>query len=376
MAGQAPQQNQADNSMASLWITGAILIFGAVIWMSFKLQLIHFYFKIKLVEIDFLSLFTNKLDDVRTSILTVDPNQLNFQDVVSIGQAVGNYLRIPLVAILMVLSVVVFFASTTRVFKRIYSMKELAELEKVNWPQIMPVMKVDLVKMDIDKGPWAMALTPMQFCKRYNLLQEYRRSPQEGMSHREWSKVLVSLKRGEANKLFAIQLGSLWPGVDRLQPHAKAIFAALAARINGETKAAYDLFESINRSSATKLDFKGTDELIHKHANTKLVKQVVETHAYLFTVMAEMLRAARSDGVQATADFLWLKPIDRRLWYVLNTVGRQTPFAEVAGPYAHWIAENQIGRRLLLPMVEEATNALENALKDIIYRPDEPDEKK
>jgi intracellular multiplication protein IcmP len=56
---------------------------------------------------------------------------------------------------------------------------------------------------------------------------------------------------------------------------------------------------------------------------------------------------------------------------MLNTVGRQTPFVEVAGPFAHWVAEKQIGRRLLVPMVEEATNALELSLKEIIYHPDE-----
>lgn len=108
-----------------------------------------------------------------------------------------------------------------------------------------------------------------------------------------------------------------------------------------------------------------------KHENTKLVQQIVQSHAYLLTVMAEMLEGARTDGVQAAADFLWLKPVDRRLWYMLNTVGRQTPFVEVAGPFAHWVAEKEMGRRLLVPMVEEATNALEIALKEIIYKPDE-----
>jgi intracellular multiplication protein IcmP len=125
------------------------------------------------------------------------------------------------------------------------------------------------------------------------------------------------------------------------------------------------------QSSGAKLDFSGADELCKKHHDTKLIQQIVNAHAYLLPVMAEMLEAARSDGVQASADFLWLKPVDRRLWYMLNTVGRQTPFVEVAGPFAHWVAEKEMGKRLLVPMVEEATNALEIALKDIIYKPDE-----
>jgi hypothetical protein len=35
------------------------------------------------------------------------------------------------------------------------------------------------------------------------------------------------------------------------------------------------------------------------------------------------------------------------------------------------MAEKEMGKKILIPMVEEATNALELALKEIIYKPDE-----
>lgn len=371
MAGGGQQPNQSDNSMAMVWMIAGVFIFGALIWMSFKKQIIATYFSLKLVEINVIGLFTNNLANVKASIVGSNPDSLTFEDVVKVGEAVGDYLRYPVVLIIFALAFVIFFSSSTRVFKKAYNMKELATSEKTNWPQITPVIQLDLAKTDIDKGPWAMALTPMQFCKKNNLLQEYRRPQQEGLSHKEWNKIDVRLKRGEANKLFATQVGSLWPGTHRIPPHVKALFSIFAARLNGDSKSAMDLLMQINRSSATKLDFTGSNELCQKHENTKLVKKIVQAHAYLLTVMAEMLEAARSDGVQASADFLWLKPVDRRLWYMLNTVGRQTPFVEVAGPFAHWVAEKEIGRRLLVPMVEEATNALETALKEIIYKPDE-----
>ena len=256
-----------------------------------------------------------------------------------------------------------------RVFtvKRFIKCKILAKLESKNWPQITPVVNLDLIKTDIDTGPWAMALTPMQFCKRYKLLQEIKPVRQEGMSRKDWDKIEVVLKRGEANKLFAMQLGSLWMGVDKLPPHLKALFAAFAARINADTKPAADLLASISASSGGKLNFSGTEELLKKHLNTKLVQKVINEHAYVATVMASMLLACRDDGVQASADFLWLKPVDRRLWYTLNTVGRQTPFIEVAGIFAHWVAEREAGRKLMVPMIEEATNAAALALKEIVY---------
>lgn len=371
MAGAAPQGGQQDNSMGILWIIAAVFVGLGAVWLTFKQQLVSGYFKLKLIEINFLSYFTHNLDDVRTTILSGDPTKFSFQDVMAVGQAVGDYLRIPFVIVIFILAIVVYATNTTRVFKRIYSMRDMVELEKENWPQIVPVAGLDLVKTDIDKGPWAMAMSPVQFCKRHNLLEEHKPQIQEGMSRKERSRIEVTLKRGLANKTFILQLGPLWQGTNRLPPHIKALFAVFAARYNSDSKAAYDLLRQIAASSATKLDFTGADELCKKHENTKGIQKVVNSHAYVLTVMASMLEAAREDGVQASADFLWLKPIDRRLWYMLNTVGRQTPFSEVAGPFAHWLAEKEIGRRLLVPMVEEATNALELALKEIIYHPDE-----
>ena len=56
-------------------------------------------------------------------------------------------------------------------------------------------------------------------------------------------------------------------------------------------------------------------------------------------LIASLLEMARIDGVLASAEFLWLKPVDRRMWYMLNCVGRQTAVAEIAGLFAHWQAE-------------------------------------
>ena len=297
--------------------------------------------------------------------------EIFFNEVALLGQAVGDYLRFPFVLIIIILAFVIYFSNSTRVFKRVYDMGTLANLEQVNWPQITPVLKLKLNKQDIDKGPWAMAMTPMQFCKRYKLLDEYKAQPKEGSLQKDRNRIEVALKRGKANKIFSMQLGAIWPGLDKVPPHIRALFAVFAARHAGDSKAAADLLAKISASSLKKLDFSGVDALCKKHQDTKNTQRIMQSHGYILTVMASMLEAAREDGVQASADFLWLKPIDRKLWYMLNTVGRQTPFVEVAGPFAHWLAEKNLGRRILVPMVEEATNALELVLKEVVYRPDE-----
>lgn len=369
----APQQSgQDDQSMAILWLVAAAFATVGAIWYFFKVQIIGVYLDLKLLELNFFSFFTNNLEPTKELInyYKADPNQASFQQVLAVGKSVGSYLRIPFVIILLILAFVVYYGNLVRTYKRIYTMRDLVTLEKTNWPQTTPVAGLDLIHTDIDVGPWAMALTPMQYCKRYKLLEEYRPQRQEGMSKQEWSRVEVHLRRGEANKLFALQLGPAWEGVDKLTPQAKSLFAIFVARFNADTKAAQECLTKLNISSDTKLDFQCTDELLKKHRDSQIVKDIGQAHAYVFTVMASMLEAARQDGVQASADFLWLKPLDRRLWYILNTVGRQTPFVEVAGIFAHWTAEKEAGKSLLVPMVEEATRALDVALKEVIYKPE------
>jgi intracellular multiplication protein IcmP len=369
MAAQQ-QPGAPDSSSSLLWsIAGLFLILYGV-WRYTKQYLIYYFLKIKLFEISLLSHFTHRLDDVAYSISTMDVNTVGVPDLLNVGSAVGYYMRVPCALIIFGLAFSVYYFNKVRLYKRTYDMRTLRTMEQTNWPQISPVAKLDLIKENIDKGPWAMAMTPVQFCKRYGLLEEFRRGHQEGVARKDTNKIEVSLKRGACNKHFIMQIGPLWAGTSRLPIHTKALFAIFAGRANSDPEAVA-MLRRLGESSNSKLDFKGVEALLKKHEGTKLVQQVITSHAYVLTVMASMLALARTDGVQASADFLWLKPLDRRLWYTLNTVGRQTPFTEVAGIFAHWVAEKEMGKKILIPMVEEATNALEQALKEIIYKRDE-----
>ncbi|KTC86360.1 IcmP protein [Legionella brunensis] len=144
------------------------------------------------------------------------------------------------------------------------------------------------------------------------------------------------------------------------------------ARMNRDRGAASGILESIDKSySGGKIDFSAAKAVLRKYQGAENVQEILAKHAYLLTVMASLLEAAREDGVVPSSEFLWLKPIDRRLWYMLNCVGRQTPFAEVAGPFAHWRAEKVMGRRSLVPMIDEAIKALEIAVKEVKLTPKE-----
>lgn len=365
------QQGQADNSMGYLWIVIGIFVAGFAIWYFAHDYIVYAFLKLKSAEIDIISLFTNKLNVVQNWIHLVPIHQVEFHQVALTASLVGGYLMWPFALVLLMLAFVVYRSNPVRKYKKTYSMERLVQTEKSNWPHINSVAKETLQKTDLLEGPWSMALNPMEFAKKNKLLQEALEPLKEGMLQRE-QKIVVTVLRGRANKVFTLQLGKPFTNVDALPMYVKALFAIFAARANRDRSGADQLLAQISESAARKtLNFKGAEALCNKHKEAKLIRSVTDKHAYVLTMMASMLELARIDGVLATAEFIWLKPVDRKLWYMLNNVGRQTAFTEIAGPFAHWLAERELGQKIITPMIDEATNALELAISEVLYKPDE-----
>ncbi len=366
------QQQSGDNSLAPLWIIVGLFILGWLLWSFFHTQIVGFSLVIKAWEAHLIAFFLPSVAYLPAEIKQLPVGQVEFSQLLDVSRLVGEYLRYPIIVILILLAFVIYFSHINLQFKKTYNMKSLTEAERKNWPQISPVIKLDLVKEDIDKGPWAMALTPMQFAKKYHLLQEEKTiSTAMTMASTVGNQITVQIRREAAYPVFALQLGEYWQGVERLSPSTKALFVIFAARANRDRDGALKLLLQIAESTTIgRLNFNGVNELWEKHKNNKAVNRIIHSHAYVLTVMASMLELARKDGVLASADFLWLKPTDRLLWFMLNSVGRQTVYSEVAGPFAHWNVERALGRRLLTPMIEEAVNGLDLAIKDILYIPD------
>lgn len=377
MAQQQQPPGQSDNSLSFLWIIFGSFAIGYFIWKFFQAALVTMLFKIKLFEIAIVNLFTPKLDPVRNVIyqLAGDLKGVPFSDVAQISDLIGNVIYIPIMIILLILAVILYFSNPTRDFKHSYDnkMQRLKDLECENWPQINPTVKLDLIDKDIDEGPWRMMATPVQFGKQHDLLEVKGQLRTTLIKVKEYPELIVD--KTKATQVFAMQLGPLWKGTDKLPIHRAALFGIFAARMDHNRKPTDVLLEQISRSAKSgKLNFKGARALAKKYKHNKIVQRVELQHAFEFTVLATMLSLARTDGVLATADFLWLKPLDRPLWYVLNTVGRQTPPVEIAGIHAHWLAELELSRRLYVPMVQQAVEAYDDAIQSIAYRPEEDEQ--
>jgi len=361
---QGKQQQGGDNAYAPIWITVAIFIVCFLIWHFFKVQIITFAFHVNIIQAKIVSLFTSSINKDIYVMETVDPASVDFNQLIFMLRIVGDYVRYPVLAALIGLAAWLYFSNVTLKYKKTYSMKTLRAQEQHNWFQIMPVTKLDLIKENINEGKWAMAQSPIEFAKSNKLL---RRDDYAVDDPSNPGKVMTAtIRRGETKGVFTLQLGATFEGFEVMPIHLLALAAVFAARINRDRDGAKELLDSINQSVLKgKISFMGAKALLKKHVNVEIVQECAAKHAYILTVLASLLSKARDDGVLPSADFIWLKPIDRRAWYILNCIGRQTPFAEVSGIFAHWKAEMLMQRKSVVPMVEEAVNALEDAVKSV-----------
>lgn len=376
MAQQSQQQPGNDNGMAPIWITVLLFITVYAVWYFAHQYIVSFIFSVTIAQAKLVDLFLPGAPLAQEIYLmqTLEPSAVEWNQVVLLVGLVSQYVRYPVGIILIILAIVLYRSDITRKFRRAHNMKSLRAQEQANWPAIMPVTKLDLANEDIDTGPWAMALTPMEFARKHQLLKKNDiliDNPLPGM------EMTAGIRKSDAKRIFTLQLGPYWDGFERCPPHVRALAAVFMARANRDRNSANLILTTLDKGFAeNKMNYSVANSVIQKYCNAENVQEVIASHAYLLTVLASLLVLAREDGVVASSEFLWVKVVDRRLWYMLNCVGRQTPFSEVGGPFAHWKAELALKRKALVPMVDEAIKALEIAVREVKLSPKELQELK
>ena len=383
MRGGAGQQGSGTSS-ASLnffWYTLTVVIALMLVWYFCHPYLVTFILWLRHQEIILLKGFASFWNPfvsflhlsalkINTPVLTlwekftvqVNIKSVTFKEIQAMSYGVGIYLRYFVLVGLTGLALHLFVFHKSSRYRKTYTMKSLKKTVHKNWPEITPIMHLDLVKQPLMKGPWAMAQTPLEFCKQHKLLTT--KVDKEG-------KTVWHLLKAPAHRVMVLQLGPLWNGNVFRQPiHVQALMVIFMACAQKNRKVAKQLLEQIALSSkeSKQLDFSGVRELLSQYNQSKPLKWVIKRHAYLGTMLATLLEIARTDGVLATSEFLWLKPVDRRLWYMLNSVGRQTAFVEVSGLFAHWLAEKAFKCPMKTPMVKEAVIGLQAAIESTLYK--------
>lgn len=363
--------NNSDNDMDMIWIILGGLAVVIAIWMFWGGHIVKAMFLVWKAEITVFSLFTDKFSalDAWMNTRWNATGDVSWRQFSYMAREMGNYTRFVMLAILLPIVYKLFMAMPEERFKRKFDMRSLAEVQGKKFPFITPPLQENLIDKDPTEGPWASGMTEKEFAVKHELLSEEK-----------------TILRDKAEGVFKAQLGRHFESLKFLNDHERALFALFAMR------ACFDLDEDnqpystllINQfatsyTATKKLDMTGVNDMIRRcatHKEWKKIQRVMTRHAYVTTMLCSMLQLGRQSGVLAPVNFLWLKPVDRTLWYALHQMEPPSPsslpgqlvrkraWAEAAGVRAHWIAEKLSKRALMMPVVTEAVNGLELAINE------------
>ena len=282
-----------------------------------------------------------------------------FEEVARVGY-LTNYYFLP--AVLIVVFMGITYAKDNlyiiKRYNKIYSPQMLLEQETEIWQFLKPVEHLNLLQQDATKGPWASAKKPQEVAIEFKLLN----NPRD----------MNSLNEEKAMKYFAMQLGGLYRGVEHLSKYEKALFGCFAAQYMERNDDCYfalmDISASFGKKANGKHDFEPGLALYEEYKDNPKVLRIMEKHAYITTALAHIFSAAGDKGIILTKYFIWLKPTDRKLYYMLNCIGREVPFVECGGIFDHYQHEIALKRPMVKLFVEKAVEGLKKELKNVKLR--------
>lgn len=217
-------------------------------------------------------------------------------------------------------------------------------------------------KTDLIDGRWARAMKPYEFLEYYNIstkkgsfnkdiAEEVLRSQ---LAHHvrtiddiyQWansSKILlcilvyrIMIMRYESNELID-QSGKSW-------------------RLNKETNiASFDNSQLIEK----------IDKILRSKKFVKVLNALLVQHGYANTLLLGAFNQARINaGKISTPEFIWLKPMNRVLFYALNQLGRKEAWIESVAVTAHFQVELHDKKANYKPQIAPAMTVVEKLSYD------------
>jgi len=205
-------------------------------------------------------------------------------------------------------------------------------------------------------------------------------SPEEWVAYNRIKFSEGKLDRRRAYKAFSRQLGKRWRGPEYLPLYAQGLYAAFALKSRRKRNEAEEMLNDLSLAWSAKKGFRPSSKLKKKIAKVlkddgmcAAVREAADRHAFNTTALLACLNKARQEGgVLAPATFLWLRGVDRTLWYPLNNLGRKAFHPEASGAMVHYIYEMVAGQKIPTPQVDDAVKGLEDFLKQPDARPVPP----
>ncbi len=205
-------------------------------------------------------------------------------------------------------------------------------------------------------------------------------SPEEWIAYKEIKVIKNQVDFSQTWYALAAQLGKRWQGPSRLSPAAQGIYAACALKHVRKRKEAEELLNKLALSwspqKGLRLSLGLKMQIFKIIQNPKLggaLQKYADQHAFETTAMLRCLSRARQEGgVFAPAAFLWLRGVDRNLWYALNNLGRKSYHAEAVGSLVHFTNELIAAQKIPSPRFDDVIKGFDAFLKSSDAKPIPP----
>jgi hypothetical protein len=394
MSGSAPKPD-AEPLWAMLLVVGLCVFVGSVLWWMFRIQILDVMRYVRLSELWILGLFTDQqnscyewlkqatiiepptnngvtltvkcfgnLDNLPHGQTANDYFNLSGTSMGVIGRRVAYYMHIPLALFFVYVAGYIIFISPRNKFKTRHTLETFIKTQAKMWPVIAPIVnfkpanlsaRVPGTKIPDKLPPFAEPLSPEEW------IAWHRIPMQNGIPDRE-----------AARRAFVLQLGPRWSGIKDQPPYIRAIYAACALKGAQKREQSDNLLGRLSLCWSIERGFNMSPDLyaeIDKALKDPeiggVADEIAAKYAYRTTALLAVLKWSRwMGGVLASAQFLWLRAVDRNLWYPMNNLGRRSFHAEGSGAMAHFMAEENAKKPLPIPRVDTAIVALNQFLAE------------
>ncbi len=297
--------------------------------------------------------------------------QLTYDHLALFGAMSMTLWRYPIAAGLGIAALWCVFAGPKAQHRRKLDLEGLIRVQSKVFPTITPIVKFNpALQPPRPPGAPVPAELPV-FAEALG--------PEEWLAYNGVQVPDGQVDKEDAARAFIDQLGAPWRGSKKLQPHKQILLAAFclkAARKRSEAEVflgriaqCWTFEKGLQLSKDRKLLAEARKVLANKSIAGKTLSQI-NRHAFETTAMLRALQFAREEGgVLPASQFVWLRAHDRRLWYPLNNMGRQSLHMEALGAMSHFKAEKMTNRPIPVPKVEHAVQAIQKYMGSIKARP-------
>jgi intracellular multiplication protein IcmP len=350
--------------------------FGWLGWTSYHAEISAVAAAVLQWQIRLIHHVTPALDGLYRTIAAANFDAVTVPEILTAANLTGHYLRIPVIAFILVLAAFCFTRAAPSQFTRTLDLEALIREHTLHFRGLAAFTRRGLRLVPLRPEtlrPSDPALHAREWVTRFASATR-ERAPSPGLA----------LDERAAVEAFTAQLGPLWRGIDHAPDHVRVLYAAFGLHLEQHRGKAQDLLSALSEAlpagdaaeGAGPSEAYGVPASVVARANDALgskevyeqANKIANGHAYTTPALMSLLTAARRrSGVLAPAQFACLKLIDRSLWYALHSLGFEgdgpgqmthpNPRIEAAGARDHWAAERAAGKPLIIPSVGRAVRA-------------------